>query len=71
MLQLLQANPWLIAAGLAMLIPIFGVIFGTITQHLTRVRLAEMDAALKQEMSRRKGKKSPVESLVEREIDSR
>jgi len=53
MYELLIKHPWVVPAALAMLIPIFGIIFGTITQYLQRSRQAELDAALKQEMIQR------------------
>ena len=53
MLELLQQNPWLIIVCLALLIPILGIIFGTVTSHLTSVRKAEMEASLKMEMLQR------------------
>ena len=53
MLDLLRDNPWLIVVGLGLLIPIFGIVFGTTTNYLARVRQAELDASLKQEMLQR------------------
>jgi hypothetical protein len=49
-LGLLHENPWLLVVGLALLIPITGIVFGTITNYLLKTRLAELDAGLKHEM---------------------
>lgn len=49
-MELLLRNPWLIPASLGLLIPICGIIFGTITRYLQKTRQAELDAALKQQM---------------------
>jgi hypothetical protein len=53
MQELLFQNPWLIIVVLALLIPITGIIFGTVTRYLQNTRLAELDAALKQDMLQR------------------
>jgi hypothetical protein len=53
MQELLVDNPWLVVVGLAMLIPLSGIVFGTITGYLAKTRQAELDAALKQEMLQR------------------
>ncbi len=51
--EFLLRHPWVVPAALAMLIPICGIIFGTVTQYLRKSRQAELDAALKQEMIQR------------------
>lgn len=53
MQELLVANPWLAVVGLAMLIPLTAIVFGTVTSYLVKTRRAELDAALKQEMLQR------------------
>ena len=50
MTAILSRDPWLIAVFLGILIPITGIIFGTVTSYLTRTRLAELDASLKHAM---------------------
>jgi hypothetical protein len=65
MLELLQQNPWLIVVTLAMLIPILGIVFGTITSHLTTVKLAEMDAELKKDMLQRGMSAEEIKLVVE------
>ena len=50
MLELLKDNPWLLVVILGMMIPILGIIFGTVTNYLSRVRLAEMESSLKQDL---------------------
>ena len=41
---------WLIVVSLGLLIPIFGIVFGTTTNYLARVRQAELEASLKHNM---------------------
>jgi hypothetical protein len=53
MLDLLRHEPWLIVVSLALLIPIVGIVFGTTTSYLARVRQAELEANLKHEMLQR------------------
>jgi hypothetical protein len=53
MKELLDHAPWLIPASLALLIPLCGIIFGTVTGYLRKSRQAELDAALKHEMIQR------------------
>jgi hypothetical protein len=53
LLQFLFHNPWLIIVCLALLIPIVGIIFGTLFDYLRKTRLAELDAGLKREMLER------------------
>ena len=65
MLVLLTENPWLIVVCLALLIPILGIIFGTVTNHLTRVRKAEIDASLKMEMLQRGMSAEEIKMVVE------
>ena len=40
MLDLFRENPWLLVVMMGMLIPIAGIVFGTTTGYLTRVRRA-------------------------------
>jgi hypothetical protein len=49
-LQLFSDNPWLLVVCLALLIPICGIVFGTTTSYLYKVRKAELQAALVQQM---------------------
>lgn len=65
MLELLKDNPWLVVVVLALLIPILGVIFGTITRHLTTVRLAELEASLKQDMLQRGMSAEEIKTVIE------
>ena len=65
MLELLTENPWLIVVCLAMLIPILGIIFGTVTGYLTRVRKAEIEAGLKMEMLQRGMSAEEIKMVVE------
>jgi hypothetical protein len=63
--QLLQSNPWLIVVGLALLIPIVGIIFGTITDYLRRTRISEIEAALKRDMLDRGMTPEQIKMVVE------
>ena len=65
MLELFQANPWLLIVCLALAIPILAIIFGTVTAHLTRVRKAEIDAGLKLEMIQRGMSAEEIKMVVE------
>lgn len=65
MLDLLTQNPWLIVVCLALLIPILGIVFGTVTSHLTRVRTAEIEANLKMEMLQRGMSAEEIKMVVE------
>jgi hypothetical protein len=65
MLELLTHNPWLIIASLALLIPIFGIVFGTTTNYLARVRQAELDANLKQDMLQRGMSAEEIRMVIE------
>jgi hypothetical protein len=53
MLELFIHNPWLIIVCLALLIPICGIVFGTVTNHRLQMRKAELHAGLVQEMLQR------------------
>jgi hypothetical protein len=65
MLELLRENPWLIIVCLALLIPICGIVFGTVTNYLARVRLAEMEARLKQDMLQRGMSAEEIRTVIE------
>jgi hypothetical protein len=65
MLELLQKNPWLIVVCLALLIPILGIIFGTVTGYLSRVRKAEIEASLKMEMLQRGMSAEEIKMVIE------
>lgn len=49
-MELISREPWLLVVMMALSIPIVAVILGTVTQYLTAVRRAELDARLKHEM---------------------
>ena len=65
MLELLKENPWLVVPGLALLIPIFGVVFGTITNCISSVRRAELEASLKQDMLNRGMSAEEIKTVIE------
>ena len=65
MLELLHEQPWLLAVGLGVLVPIFGIVFGTVTKYLTDVRRAELDTALKQEMVQRGMSADEIKTVIE------
>jgi hypothetical protein len=65
MLDLLRHEPWLIVVGLGLLIPIFGIVFGTTTNYLARVRQAELEANLKQEMLQRGMSAEEIRMVIE------
>jgi hypothetical protein len=65
MWELLQENPWLVIVCLGLLIPITGIVFGTITGHMTRVRQIEVEAGLKQEMLQRGMSAEDIKTVIE------
>jgi hypothetical protein len=65
MLEIVKENPWLIIVCLPLLIPILGVVFGTVTNHLTRVRQAELEAGLKQDMLQRGMSAEEIRIVIE------
>jgi hypothetical protein len=65
MLELLKDNPWLIIVTLALMVPILGIIFGTITRHMTTVRLAEIESNLKKDMLQRGMAADEIKAVVE------
>jgi len=65
MLELLRDHPWLIIVSLALLIPILGIIFGTTTSYLARVRQAELEASLKQDMLQRGMSAEEIKMVIE------
>lgn len=65
MLDLARENPWLIVVCLALFVPTLGIIFGTVTGHLTRVRKAEIEASLKMEMLQRGMSAEEIKMVVE------
>ena len=50
MYQLLYENPWLIVIGLGVMVPICGIVFGSITNYLYRSRRDELEVSLKHAM---------------------
>jgi hypothetical protein len=65
MLELVKDHPWLIIVCLGLLIPILGIIFGTTTSYLARVRQAELEAALKQDMLQRGMSAEEIKTVIE------
>jgi hypothetical protein len=65
MLELLKQEPWLIIVVLGMLIPILGIVFGTTTSYLARVRQAELEAGLKQDMLQRGMSAEEIKMIIE------
>jgi len=65
MLELLREHPWILAIALGVLVPIFGIVFGTVTKYLTDVRRAELDTALKQEMVQRGMSADEIRTVIE------
>jgi hypothetical protein len=65
MLELLRRDPWLIVVTLALLIPIVGIVFGTVTSYLARVRQAELEANLKQNMLERGMSAEEIRMVIE------
>ena len=53
MYELITENPWLVPTALGLLIPICGIVFGTVTYYLQEKNQAELDASLKHAMLER------------------
>ena len=53
MLEIFSENPWLIVCAMGLLIPILGIVFGTVTSYLQQTRQAELEASLKHAMLER------------------
>ena len=49
----LYRETWVIPVVLGLMIPLMGIVFGTLTNYWRRSRQAELDAALKQQMLER------------------
>jgi hypothetical protein len=64
-LELLSREPWLIVVGLAMLVPILGIVFGTVTNHRVQIRKAELHAGLVQEMVQRGMSAEEIRTVLE------
>jgi len=65
MLELFRENPWLLVVMMGMLIPIAGIVFGTTTGYLTRVRRAELEASLKEQMLQRGMSAEEIRTVIE------
>jgi hypothetical protein len=65
MLELVQHHPWLIVVALGVLVPVVGICFGTVTNYLLRVRQAELEASLKQEMLQRGMSAEEIRVIIE------
>jgi hypothetical protein len=62
MLDLLRHEPWLIVAVLGLLIPMLAIV---LKDYLLRVREAELDANLKQEMLQRGMSAEEIRMVIE------
>jgi hypothetical protein len=65
MFDFLNQNPALIIPILALMIPIVGIIFGTVTSYLGRVRQAELEANLKHAMLERGMSADEIRMVIE------
>lgn len=65
MLDFFGENPGILVACLALMIPILGIVFGTVTGYLTRVRRAEIEASLKMEMLQRGMSAEDIKMVIE------
>ena len=65
MLELLHEYPWLLIVCMALLVPILGIIFGTMTHYLQKTRQAELDASLKHAMLERGMSAEEIKMVLE------
>jgi hypothetical protein len=64
-MEILRDNPWLIVIMLGVLVPLFGIVFGTLSSYFATVRKAEAEAALKQEMLQRGMSAEVIKMVIE------
>jgi len=65
MLEIFKESPWVFVVCVALLVPVLGVVFGTVTRHLTATRLAELEAGLKQDMLQRGMSAEEIRTVIE------
>ena len=65
MLELLSNYPWLLIVSLALLIPICGIVFGTLTNYRLQIRKAQLHAGLVQEMLQRGMSAEEIRTILE------
>jgi hypothetical protein len=65
MWEAVQNNPGILIPLLAISIPIFAVVFGTVTGYLTAVRKAELETSLKLEMVQRGMSAEDIKTVIE------
>jgi hypothetical protein len=65
MFELFSENPWLIMMGMIMMVPISGIVFGTLTSYFQKTRLAELDASLKHTMLDRGMSAEEIKTVLE------
>jgi hypothetical protein len=65
MLQIFAENPWLIVVCGGMLIPLAGIVFGTVTSYLVQTKRAELEASLKHEMLQRGMSAEDIKTVME------
>ena len=65
MFEFFGENPGLIIPCLALMIPIVAIIFGTVTGYLLKVRRAELEAGLKQQMLERGMSAEEIRTVIE------
>jgi hypothetical protein len=63
--ELFTENPWLLVSCLALMIPIFGIVFGTITNYLSSIHKAGLEASLKQDMLQRGMSAEEIKTVIE------
>jgi hypothetical protein len=65
MLELCNQHPWLIVVTLSIMVPITGIVFGTMTHYWITVRQAELEATLKQDMLQRGMSADEIKIVIE------
>jgi hypothetical protein len=67
--EIISANPWLLALGLAILVPITGIVCGTVATYFQKVRKAELDASLKHAMLEKGMSAEEIRTVLEASSD--
>jgi hypothetical protein len=70
MYEILHESPWLIVVALGVLVPVTGIIFGTVTNYLTTTQRAQIETNLKHEMLNRGMSAEDIRTVITASSDS-
>jgi hypothetical protein len=69
MYDLLYLHPWLMAVALGVLVPVVGIIFGTVTSYLENTHRAEIEMKLKEDMLGRGMSATEIQMVISATAD--